>query len=159
MVSVIGPNASFSLGFGAGFRRLLLDQKTHRAFESGIFPRRAIGFLLVPVKCMSRHRIKSGIQAIAHSECEFMRIVGLLQVMEAMLQDKILADDIRAVTAGEKDFDAWLVGLQSFGEFAPIHPVGHDQVGEDQIDLRGMLTPEFQCFHPRFGLPGLGIRG
>src|SRR5581483_2937474 len=82
-----------------------------------------------------------------------VRVVRLLKEIDAFLQDKILADDIRAVTAGENGFEPRLLRLHFFGQITSGHAVGHDEVREQQVNFIPLLAPDFER-----GLAGVGFQ-
>ena len=67
--------------------------------------------------------------------------IGFLQIMNSRLQDEFFADDLSAVTAGENHLQLGTFDPKPLGQLPAIYAVGHDQIGQHQIDLvRGRFS-------------------
>ena len=75
-----------------------------------------------------------------------MRMIWLLQVIEALLQYEILAGYIRTVAAGENNFELWSLAPEFFRQFTATHPVRHDQIRQEEVYLVLASIPKLQSF-------------
>src|SRR5947209_2481946 len=79
-------------------------------------------------------------------------MIRLLEVIKATSHDKILAHNFGAVAAGKDHFKVGPLDPEALGQFAAVHAVGHDQVGQNQVDLVFVLVPDVEGFAAGFGL-------
>src|SRR5258708_4145171 len=65
------------------------------------------------------------IETFADRACQFLWRVGFLQKVYALLNNEILAHNVRAVAAGKDCLQSRLLRLHLLRQIAPRHPVGH----------------------------------
>ena len=73
--------------------------------------------------------------------------VGFLQKMRRALLHNLPAQLIHVVTAGEDYFQLWLMFAQLVGKFDSRNLLWHHHIGQEQIDFRSVLPPNFLRFH------------
>ena len=79
-------------------------------------------------------------------------MIGLLEVVQASAEHKILADRVGAIAAGEDHFEPGPLRPEFFRQLPPIQTVGHDQIRKQQVNLFFALAPDLEGSCPGFGL-------
>ncbi len=65
------------------------------------------------------------------------------------------ASDLRAIATSENGFEGRLEAGKPIRKFKAGQAIGHDEVGDQQIDLRAVLAPNFQSGFARRGLKNI----